>query len=111
MIPKSLPKITIKTTSKKITPRAGLILIEHLARELGLPDILEKFFGHIKRRKRGLPLWRQLLDMASLLIDGGVHISDLRQLGTDTVWKSIRGDEQVMAPRTARDNDCPHRYS
>ena len=109
MIPKSLPKITIKTTSKKITPRAGLVLIEQLARELGLPGILENFFGHIKRRKRGLPLWRQLLDMASLLIDGGVHISDLRQLGADTAWKSIRGDEQIMAPRTAR--DMVHRFT
>lgn len=95
--------VTIKKTRTKITPRAGLILIEKVSRELGLEQLLTHHFGRLKRRARGLPVSRQILDLAGMLIDGGVCVEDMRQLAADEAWQTLRAKAQALAPRTARD--------
>ena len=54
--------VILKKTKAKITPRAGLILIEKVAQELGLEQLLGLHFGHLKRRAKGLSVARQILD-------------------------------------------------
>ena len=95
--------VILKKTKAKITPRAGLILIEKVAQELGLEQLLGLHFGHLKRRAKGLSVARQILDIACMLIDGGERMEDLRCLRADEGWQKIREAESVMAPRTARD--------
>jgi hypothetical protein len=80
-----------------------LILIEKVARELGLDQLLGYHFGGLKKRARGLRVSRQILDLASMLIDGGERIEDMRQLATDKAWQTLRDKGGAMAPRTARD--------
>ena len=103
MVDKTALPVTIKKTESKITPRAGLVLIEKIARELGMDQLLILHFGHHKRRKRGLKTSRQILDIASMLIDGGSRMEDIRQLAGDDAWQQIRDKSDTMAPRTARD--------
>jgi len=100
--------VTLKKTTTKITPRAGLILIEKVARELEMEQLLGLHFGRLKQRKRGLPVSRQIMDVASLLIDGGERIEDLKQLRCDEGWQKLREENHVMAPRTAL--DLLHRF-
>ncbi len=95
--------VILKKTKAKITPRAGLILIEKVAQELGLEQLLGLHFGHLKRRAKGLSVARQILDIACMLIDGGERMEDMRCLRADEGWQRIREAERVMAPRTARD--------
>ena len=103
MVKQTRLPVTIKKTRTKITPRAGLILIEKVARELGLDQLLSYHFGRLKKRARGLRVSRQVLDLASMLIDGGVRIEDMKQLTADKAWQAIREKAKAMAPRTARD--------
>ena len=100
--------VILEKTKSKITPRAGLILIEKVVEELGLEQLLGLHFGHLKRRARGLSVARQLLDIACMLIDGGERMEDMRDLRADEGWRRIREAERVMAPRTAR--DVLHRF-
>jgi hypothetical protein len=83
MLRRTFLPVTIKKTRTKITPRAGLILIERVSRELGLDQPLTHRFGRLKRRARGLPVSRQIPDLACMLIDGGVCVEDMRQLASD----------------------------
>lgn len=100
--------VTLKKTTTKITPRAGLILIEKVARDLQMEQLLGLHFGHLKRRKRGLPVSRQIMDIASLLIDGGERMEDIKHLRGDEGWQKLREEDHVMAPRTAL--DLLHRF-
>lgn len=109
MVDKTALPVTIKKTESKITPRAGLALIEKIARELDMDQLLSYHFGHHKRRKRGLKTSRQILDIACMLIDGGNRIEDIKQLAGDDAWQMIRAVNGTMAPRTAR--DVLHRFS
>lgn len=95
--------VILKKTKAKITPRAGLILIEKVAHELGIEQLLGLHFGHLKIREKGLSVARQILDIACMLIDGGDRMEDMRCLRADEGWQKIREAERVMAPRTARD--------
>ena len=69
--------VTLKKTTAKITPRAGLILIEKVAGELQMEQLLDLHFGSLKQRKRGLLVSRQIMDIACMLIDGGERIEDI----------------------------------
>jgi hypothetical protein len=95
--------VILKKTAAKITPRAGLILVEKVAQELGIEQLLGLHFCHLKKREKGLSVARQILDIACMLIDGGDRMEDIRCLRADEGWQKIREAERVMAPRTARD--------
>jgi len=103
----SLPVI-LKKTMSKITPRAGLILIEKVIADLGMGQLLDLHLGYLKKRAKGLRVSRQILDLACMLIDGGERIEDIKQMRGDDGWQKIREEEKVMAPRTAR--DLLHRF-
>jgi hypothetical protein len=101
--------VTLKKTTSQITPRAGLSLIEKVSREVGMEQLLNLHFGSLKKREKGLSVARQILDMASMLIDGGTRIEDMKQLSSDLAWRALREQTQTMAPRTAL--DLLHRFS
>lgn len=103
MLNQTLLPVILEKTKSKITPRAGLILIEKVAKELEVDQLLSLHFGHLKKRNKGLLVSRQIMDTALMLIDGGNRIEDIRQFKDDQAWQEIRGMDQAMAPRTARD--------
>lgn len=103
MMQQTTRPIKLEKTTSLITPRAGLILIEKMVKKLRVDQLLDLHFGKLKERKKGLPVWRQITDLACLLIDGGSRIEDLKQLSSDEGWKKIREEDSVMAVRTARD--------
>lgn len=101
--------IKLEKTKSLITPRAGLVLIEKTAKDLNLSQLLNLDFGQLKKRKKGLSVSRQILDLACLLIDGGTRIEDIEQLQDDEGWQKMRGEEETMAARTAL--DFLHRFT
>lgn len=103
MMQQTTQPIKLEKTTSLITPRAGLILIEKMARELNLSQLLNLHFSKLKKRKKGLPIWRQIMDLACMLIDGGTRIEDFKQLSSDEGWQKIREEDSMMAVRTVRD--------
>jgi hypothetical protein len=103
MLQKENRSVTIKKTKLKITPRSGLILIEELAKELGIDKLIQNSFEHLKKSNKVLSVSRQILDICSLLIDGGACIDDLKQLRNDDGWKTLRNEPLSMSTRTAID--------
>jgi len=64
---------------------------------------LDSFFGLLKTRDRGLPVWRKVLDFAQFIIDGGESIEDIKIFQDDEAFCCLRGEKENIAPRTARD--------
>jgi hypothetical protein len=97
------PSIKLEKTTSLITPRAGLILIEQMAKELDLNQLLDWHFSKLKKRDKGLSIPRQIMDLACMLVDGGTRIEDFKQLSSDQAWLKIREEDSMMAVRTLRD--------
>ena len=103
MVREASPVVTVKKTEKKITGRAGLLLLEKFAETLNLKKHLSSCFDSLKKRSRGLAVGRQIQDFTCFLADGGSRVEDFKILKEDQGWLSLRGCEDFMAPRTALD--------
>ena len=101
MIRDQRPNFKVESTEAKITPRAGLVLVERMAQALGLPDSLDFRLGYLKRRKRGYRICDKVMDLVRLSVAGGSAVSDIRSLRNDEVVKGFLGRETLMSCSTA----------
>lgn len=101
MIRDSRPNFKVENTGAKITPRAGLILVERMAQALGVPESLDFRLGYLKRRKRGYRICDKVMDLVRLSVSGGEALSDLKLLRDDEVVKGFLGREKLMSCSTA----------
>ena len=101
MIRDDRPKFKIESTGAKITPRAGLVLVERLAQALGVPHLLDWGLGHLKQRKRGYRVSQKVLDLVRLYVAGGEALSDLAKLRNDEVMKEFLGQKALLGCSTA----------
>lgn len=101
MIRDSKPKFKIESTKAKITPRAGLVLVERLAQVLGIEQSLDFRLKHLKQRKRGYRVSEKVMDLVRLFVSGGEALSDLRGLRSDEVVKGFLGRRTLMSCSTA----------
>ena len=101
MIRDQRPNFKVEGTQAKITPRAGLVLVERMAQALGVPESLDFRLGYLKRRKRGYRICDKVLDLVRLSVAGGSAVSDIRSLRNDEVVKGFLGRETLMSCSTA----------
>jgi len=88
----------VESTSAKITPLAGVVLVDRIAQALGVRVSLEERLRHLKRRRRGYRVSDKVLDLVRLLVAGGRALSDLRVLRGDEVLQGALGRETLGVP-------------
>lgn len=88
----------VESTSAKITPLAGVVLVDRIAQALGVGVSLERRLGHLKRRRRGYRVSDKVMDLVRLLVAGGRALSDLRVLRGDEVLQGALGREALGLP-------------
>jgi len=91
----------VESTSAKITPLAGVVLVDRIAQALGVRVSIEERLGHLKRRRRGYRVSDKVMDLVRLVVSGGRALSDLRVLRGDEVLQGALGREALMAGSTA----------
>ena len=101
MIRDQRPNFKVEGTQTKITPRAGLVLVERMAQALGIPDSLDCKLGYLKQRKRGYALSDKVMDLVRLSVCGGEALSDIQSLRNDEVVKGFLGRKTLMSCSTA----------
>ena len=101
MIRDQRPNFKVEGTCAKITPRAGLVLVERVAHSLGVPGSLDFKLGYLKRRKRGYRVCDKVMDLVRLSVSGGSALSDIKSLRDDEVVKGVLGREALMSCSTA----------
>ncbi len=88
----------VESTSAKITPLAGVVLVDRIAQALGVRVSLERRLGHLKRRRRGYRVSDKVMDLVRLVVSGGRALSDLRVLRGDEVLQGALGREVLGLP-------------
>jgi len=88
----------VESTSAKITPVAGVVLVDRVAQALGVGASLEERLGHLKRRRRGYRVSDKVMDLVRLVVSGGRALSDLRVLRGDEVLEGALGREALGLP-------------
>ena len=88
----------VESTSAKITPLAGVVLVDRIAQALGVTASLERRLGHLKQRRRGYRVSDKVMDLVRLVVSGGRALSDLRMLRGDEVLQGALGREALGLP-------------
>jgi hypothetical protein len=101
MIRDQRPNFKVESTEAKITPCAGLVLVERMAQALDVPELLDFRLGYLKRRNRGYRVCDKVMDLVRLSVAGGSALSDIRSLRDDEVVKGFLGREKLMSCSTA----------
>jgi len=91
----------VKKSSSKITPRAGLVLVDRIAKSLGVIGSLQRLLGHLKMRNRGYRADEKVMDLVRLLVAGGKALSDLKELRADKALMGSLNREAIMSCSTA----------
>ena len=60
----------VDTTSDTLTSRGGLALFVRYLSEIQLAPLLEHAFGHLRKSRKGLPLWSLFQQLFCFLLDG-----------------------------------------
>ena len=107
------PKITVTTDGRGVASHAGTRLLADLASVTGLTGAFTEALGGLRRRSAGHNPGRVAVDLALLMADGGVAISDLAVLrdqrvlfgpvaSTSTAWRVLDGIDEVVLGRLRR---------
>lgn len=91
----------VEKSDAKITPRAGLVLIDKMANHLGVMKSLQECLGHLKVRNRGYKIDQKVMDMVNLFVSGGSAISDIEELRQDEALMGTLNRDSIMACSTA----------
>lgn len=84
-------KIKVETTKKILTSYAGLIGFFNAIWNSYFMMKLDRTFEYLKERNRGYSAAEKVNALITLIISGGEHISDIRQLNHDQGFKKIFG--------------------
>jgi Transposase DDE domain group 1 len=103
------PRLKVSADGENVVGHAGARLLSDLADELGLTEALSVAMAPTKQRRRGHDRGQVLVDVATMIADGGEAISDLAVLrdqpslfgevaSVPTAWRTLEAiDHQTLA--------------
>jgi hypothetical protein len=103
------PRLKVSANGEGVVGHAGARLLSDLADELRLTEALSAAMASTKQRRRGHDRGQVLVDVATMIADGGEAISDLVVLrdqpslfgevaSTPTAWRTLEAiDDQTLA--------------
>jgi hypothetical protein len=77
--------LVVEADGRGLVSRSGTVLVAELADRLGITTTLADALGHLHRRRPRHDPGRVLVDLATMLIDGGECVSDLGALAEQPV--------------------------
>src|SRR4030042_660064 len=91
----------VEKADAKITSRAGLVLVDKMAKHLGVIRSLQECLGHLKVRNRGYKIEQKVMDLVNMFVSGGSAISDIEELRQDEALRGTLNRDSIMACSTA----------
>jgi len=91
----------VEKSDAKITSRAGLVLVDKIAKHLGIIKSLQECLGHLKVRNRGYKIEQKVMDLVNMFVSGGSAISDIEELRQDEALMGTLNRDSIMACSTA----------
>ena len=80
----SKPIATVESTKDTLSGRGGLALFVRYLSGIGIYPILQRFFGPLRKSKKGLPIWNLFLQVFCFFLDGtSKHLVDFDHRAKD----------------------------
>ena len=106
------PRVQVSADATGVVGHAGARLVSDLADEVGLTEGLSAAMAATKMRRRGHDRGQVLVDLATMIADGGEAISDLAVLrnqpelfpgvaSTPTAWRTLESVDDAALERIA----------
>ncbi len=107
------PRVQVSADGSGVIGHAGARLVSDLADEVGLTSGLSVAMASTKKRQRGHDRGQVLVDVATMIADGGEAISDLAALrdqpqlfagvaSTPTAWRTLEAVDAAALERIAQ---------
>jgi hypothetical protein len=81
-------RLKLEHTDERLTRRAGLILVDRFGKQLNLADKIDRAFP-TPGSNRGRRASDYILTLAEMLIDGAMHLEDVRAFEADDAYKTM----------------------
>lgn len=92
----------IKLTKDTITPRSGLVLFSEFFRAFGIKNLVETYMPK-PGSNRGYRPWQYIEPILLMLIGGGKHIEDLKEIIEDKGLRKLINLESIPSTSTVGD--------
>jgi hypothetical protein len=90
MVQQGILPFKIELTEELITPRSGLTLFAEVVRTLGVPGKIREAFPR-PGSNRGYQAWSCIEPLLMMLVGGGRHVEDLREIRDDEALRAVVG--------------------
>lgn len=102
MISQGTLSFKLERTDEMITPRSGLALFAEVIRALKIEQKVEASFSP-PGSNRGYQAWSYLQPLLLMLVGGGRHVEDLREIRDDEALRKVVGLSQIPSLSTYGD--------
>lgn len=102
MIKQNLLPFKIGISGETLTSRSGLALYSEFMRAYGIKELIESLMPE-PGSNRGYSAWRYIEPIVLMLIGGGRHIEELREIIEDEGLRKLIGMNQIPSPSTVGD--------
>ncbi len=94
VIKQTLLKFKLKRTDEKLTPHAGATFYTEFMGAFGIKKLIQKFMPP-PGSNRGYDAWQYIHPIVLMLLAGGRHIDDLREIAEDKALKEAVGIKEI----------------
>ncbi|MEM3112533.1 MAG: IS1380 family transposase, partial [Candidatus Anstonellales archaeon] len=102
MIKQNLLPFKIGISKDTLTSRSGLALYSEFMRAYGIKELIESLMPE-PGSNRGYRAWQYIEPILLMLIGGGRHIEELREIINDNGLRKLTGMYKIPSPSTVGD--------
>jgi len=102
MIPQKQLRFKLCLTSEEVTPHSGLAFYSEFIKRIGLKDLIETRMPR-PGSNRGYSAWQYIHPILLMLVGGGSHIEDLREIIDDHGLRRLTGLNKIPSTSTVGD--------
>ena len=85
-------ELRLEQTDERLTRRTGLVLVDRFGKKIDLANKIDRAFGR-PGSNRGMAASEYVLTLAQMLIDGAMHLEDVKDFERDEAYKLMTGRE------------------
>lgn len=85
-------ELRLEGTEERLTRRTGLVLVDRFGKKINLANKIDRAFGR-PGSNRGMAASEYVLTLVQMLIDGAMHLEDVKDFERDEAYKLMTGRE------------------
>ena len=85
-------ELKLERTEERLTRRTGLVLVDRFGKKIDLANKIDRAFGP-PGSNRGMAASDYVLTLVEMLIDGAMHLEDVKDFERDEAYKLMTGRE------------------